>query len=227
MPAVTEYLRRAVAPRVVVGLSRQRGLQRWRAALRRARGLSTNIELFFAFDDPYAAIALPGLIKIAAAHNAKLTLRPLITRGIDGDPAATQRSVHAITDSRRLAQRDGRTLARSAPLAAEDCAFLAAWTVAAAQHANVNRFVAEALEQLWFNSDSQPLPQTYAAIYQQHIGTPPPTVTTELRALLASNTSLLKKLGHWESPAAHLAGEWYFAHERLEQIDAHLRALGA
>ena len=227
MSAVTEYLRRAAAPRLVVGLSRKRGLQKWRAALQRALGTPTNIDLFFAFDDPYAAIAMPGLIKIAATHNAKLNLIPLITRGIEGDPAANQRSVHAITDSRRLAQRNGRTLSRSAPLAAEDCAFLAAWAVAAAQHPNVNNFISEAIAQLWFGSTNQPLPQTYTAIYQQHIGTPPPTVTTALRASLERNSSLLKKLGHWESPAARVAGEWYFAHERLVQIDAHLRALGA
>ncbi|PTU29066.1 hypothetical protein [Stenotrophobium rhamnosiphilum] len=227
MSAVTEYLRRAVAPRLVVGLSRKRGLQQLRAAFRRALGLRTNIELFFAFDDPYAAIALPGLIEIAAAHNAKLNLLPLIARGIDGDPAATQRSVHAITDSRRLAQRNGRTLARNTPLAAEDCAFLAAWTIAAAQHPNLNSFVADALAQLWFGSDALPSADTYAAIYQQHIGALPPAVTAEHRASLASNTALLKKLGHWESPAARVAGEWYFAHERLVQIDAHLRALGA
>ena len=77
MSAVTEYLRRAVAPRLVVGLSRQRRMQQWRAAFRRVRGLPKNIELFFAFDDPYSAIALPGLIKIAAEHHANLNLLPL------------------------------------------------------------------------------------------------------------------------------------------------------
>ncbi len=227
MSAVTEYLRRAVAPRLVVGLSRKRGLQQWRAAFRRALGLPTSIELFFAFDDPYAAIALPGLIRIAAEHRAKLNLLPLIIRGIEGDPAATQRSVHAITDSRRLAQRDGRTLARSAPLAAEDCEFLAAWAISAERHPRLNDFISAALVQLWFNSNDQPRPENYTALYEQHIGMPPPAVTTEHRASLVSNYFLLKKLGHWESPAARVAGEWYFAHERLAQIDAHLRMLGA
>ena len=91
MPAVTEYLRRAVAPRIVVATSRARRAQSWRAALRRSLGLPQTLELFFAFDDPYAAIAMPGLLRIAEAHKARLILRPLLMRGIDGDPAALQR----------------------------------------------------------------------------------------------------------------------------------------
>lgn len=227
MPAVTEYLRRALAPRIVVATSRMRSLQRWRAAARRALNLPLPIELFFAFDDPYAAIALPGLIKIAELHGARLLLRPLIARGIDGDPAAAQRSLHAITDSRRLAQRDGRNLRRNAPLRAADTAFLAEWTAAAQRHPKLNQFVSAALIQLWFGSDDLPTPASYAALYQTHMGSTAPTTSPEQGEQLKKNSERLHQLGHWESPTAYVAGEWFFAHERLEQIDAHLHSLGA
>ncbi|TXI83709.1 MAG: hypothetical protein E6Q40_10620 [Cupriavidus sp.] len=227
MPAVTEFLRRAVAPRIVVASSRWRAMQNGRAALRRRFGLRPAIELFFAFDDPYAAIGLPGLIRIAEARKADLKLRPLVARGIDGDPAAAQRAVHAITDSRRLAQRDGRSLRRAAPLSSAACAFLAAWTVAAESSPGCNAFVAAALEKLWFASDDAPTPESYAPLYASHIGSAPPPVSETHDAELAANRQRLLKLGHWESPAAHVAGEWFFAHERLQQIDARLAALGA
>lgn len=227
MSAMAEYLRRAAAPRIVVATSRWRWPQQWRVSLRRSVRLPPLIELFFAFDDPYAAIALPGLIKIANAHNADLKLRPLITRGIDGDPAAEQRRVHAIADSRRLAQRDGRTLRRSAPLAAHDCAFLAAWTAAAAEHRKVNAFAAAALNKVWFESDDSPVPQYYQALYQSHIRMAAPAFNAGQEAALDTNAKRLKKLGHWESPTAYIAGEWFFAHERLAQIDSRLRALEA
>ena len=227
MSATTEFLRRAAAPRIVVGTSRWRGAQNLRAALRRAFGLRQTIELFFAFDDPYAAIGLPGLIRIAKARNAELKLVPLITRGIDGDPAAAQRAAHAITDSLRLAQRDGRSLQRSKPLAAADVAFLAAWTVGAGSNLQRNAFVAAALQKLWFGADAQPRPEEYSALYEAHIGTPPPVLGAELSEKLEDNHKRLHKLGHWESPVALVAGEWFFAHERLQQIDARLAALGA
>jgi 2-hydroxychromene-2-carboxylate isomerase len=226
MPALSEFLRRAAAPRIVVATSRWRWAQNSRAALRKTFGLRPTIELFFAFDDPYAAIAMPGLIKIAEAHKAQLKLWPLITRGIDGDPAAAQRSVHAITDSRRLAQRDGRTLFRSTPLSVHDCTFLAAWAVAAAQHPNCNAFIAAALAKLWFDSDARPTPENYAALYLSHIGAPPPAVSATHTVQLAKHNKRLHQLGHWESPVALVAGEWFFAHERLQQIDARLSALG-
>jgi len=227
MPAVTEYLRRAAAPRLVVSLSRTRWPQQWRAALRRLFKLRPAMELFFAFDDPYAAIALPGLIKIAEAHKADLKLRPLITRGIEGDPAAIQRRVHAITDSRRLAQRDGRTLMRTAPLQAQDCTFLAAWAASAQAHTKLNHFVAVALNKLWFESNEPPTAKNYAPLYLSHIGMNAPEINSRQSAQLEANAKRLKQLGHWESLAVRVAGEWYFAHERLAQIDARLRALGA
>lgn len=224
---MTEFLRRAAAPRIVVATSRWRGMQNFRATLRRAVGLRQTIELFFAFDDPYAAIALPDLVKIAKARNAELKLVPLVTRGIDGDPAAAQRSAHAIIDSRRLAQRDGRTLQRSKPLAAHDVAFLAAWTAAADGHLQRNAFVAAALQRLWFGPDEQPTAEQYSALYQAHIGAPAPALSATHAEQLDRNNRRLHKLGHWESPVAYVAGEWFFAHERLKQIEARLVALGA
>lgn len=227
MPAVTEFLRRAAAPRIVVATSRWRWAQDFRATVRKAVGLRPTIELFFAFDDPYAAIGLPGLIRIAEARKATLKLVPIIARGIDGDPAAAQRSLHAITDSRRLAQRDGRSLLRDAPLSPYDCAFLAAWTVAAELSPGRNAFVAAALEKLWFGSGDVPEPDLYATLYQRYIGIAPPAASAAHTEQLAMHTQRLNKLGHWESPVALVAGEWFFAHERLQQIDARLAAMGA
>jgi hypothetical protein len=47
-----EYLRRALAPRLVVASGRVTGLSKLRAACRRAIGLRPRIELFFAFLAP-------------------------------------------------------------------------------------------------------------------------------------------------------------------------------
>lgn len=222
MSALTETLRRAVGPRLVVASSR------WRlnAAVHRALKRRPHIELFFAFDDPYSAIALPGLMQIAAQRGVDLRLRPLLERGIDGDPAADKRRAHAVADSRRLALRDGRRLARSTPLSPDDCAFLAHWTATAQDQAGINAFVAAALTRLWFTpGDEAPIPAAFHAAYAQHLGSAPPTSTPDAPNTLQQNRTRMLKLGHWESPAALITGEWFFAHERLEQIDAHLRNL--
>lgn len=218
-----DTLRRAVAPRLVVGLSRLRGVQRLRAALQRLAGRRPRIELYFAFDDPYAAVALPGLIALAQRHAAALELYPLLERGIEDDPAALPRRRHAVEDARRLAPRQGLALARTQPHAADACAFLAHWTEALRGHAAMVPFAAAALDAIW-NRDTAPDEAALAALHRQLVGQEPASERHD--AALYDNHVLLLRRGHWESPAARVGGEWFFAHERLPQIGDHLRALG-
>jgi 2-hydroxychromene-2-carboxylate isomerase len=43
---------------------------------------------------------------------------------------------------------------------------------------------------------------------------------------LAANRARQLRKGHWESPAARVQGEWFFAHERIPQIEERLSYLG-
>lgn len=221
--SLADTLRRAVAPRLVVGLSRLRGAQRLRAKLQRLAGQRPRIELYFAFDDPYAAIALPGLIALAQRHGAVLELYPLLERGIEDDPAALLRRRHAVEDARRLAPRHGLTLSRTQPHAADDCAFLAHWTEALRGHAAMAPFAAAALDAIW-NRDAAPDESALGALHRQLAGREP--ASARFDTALDDNHVLLLHRGHWESPAARVGGEWFFAHERLPQIGNHLRTLG-
>lgn len=221
--SLAETLRRSIAPSLVVDISRIEWPAQLSAKLRRALGRPAEIELFFAFDDPYAAIALPGLIKIARQRHARLTLRPLIERGIANDPAADARRLHAVEDSQRLARRFGKTLSRKEPLSARECAFLAAWTEAARDDAGVLNFASAALEQLWFQSSGPVKQDDFRRLHAQHLHS---AASAHNEAALARNTARLLKLGHWESPAALVEGQWFLAHERLAQINEHLEHLG-
>ena len=69
-----------------------------------------------------------------------LALRPVVGRGIAGDPAIEQKRRYAIEDARRLARRRGLELARSEPLSADACAFLAGWVAAATPGPALTRF---------------------------------------------------------------------------------------
>lgn len=200
-----DRIQRTIAPRAVVALSRLR-LPRLRAP---------RLELYFAYDDPYAAVALPGLLELSRARGLRLHLYPLLERGIEGDPAAGQRALYSLVDADRLLQRDNRRLSRRQPLAAADCAFLASWTQAAAGEPAVAAFAAAALERLWLHEDGVVEPQPYAALHRDILGREP--IAASPRAL-HRNTRRLHSRGHWESPAARVNGEWFFAHERLAQI---------
>jgi 2-hydroxychromene-2-carboxylate isomerase len=221
--SLADSIRRTIAPQLVVASSRIEWLARWNAALRRARGHSANIECYFAFDDPYAAIALPGLIKILKQRRAHLTLYPLIERGIANDPAAEARRRHAVEDSQRLARRFGKTLSRTQALTAQDCAFLAEWTQIAITDAGVVNFAAAALEQLWFQSSGPVVEHDFLTLRARYLKDRPASTAG---TALTGNTARLVKRGHWESPAVFTGGQWFLAHERLAQINDHLERLG-
>lgn len=215
-----DRVQRSLAPRTVVALSRLR-LPRW---LRRP----LRLELYFAYDDPYAAVALPGLLRLAQARGLPLDLYPLLERGIAGDPAAQQRQLYSIVDAGRLLLRGGWQLSRRQPLAAANCAFLAAWTEAARRNSEVGSFAAAAVEALWLSSGGPVQRETYAQLHRSILHSEPPAETEQLHAALSANSRRLRSRGHWESPAVRVGGEWFFAHERLPQIAERLdQLLGA
>ncbi len=221
--SLAETLRRSTIPSLIVSLSRVEAPAKLSAQLRRALGRRARVELFFAFDDPYAAIALPGLLRIVRQHNASLTLYPIVSRGIADDPAALERRRHAVADSACLAQRFARKLSRREPLRAGDCAFLAAWTESARNDPGMAAFAAAALDLLWFQSSGAVDEAAFRRLHAQHLHS---AAAAHNDQALARNSERLLRGGHWESPAARVEGQWFLAHERLVQIDEHLARLG-
>ena len=223
--ALRDRLQRSLLPSAVVAASRLRAPRHAAIRLRRALGGRIGIELYFAFDDPYAAIALPGLLRLIQNRPVQLLLYPLLQRGIEQDPAAEARRRYAVEDADRLAQRASLHLTRRAPLAAKDCAFLAAWTEAARGHAAMPAFAAAALSALWLDSTGPVPREACRQLHRSILGGEPPADAAPWLERLAQNTRRLHARGHWESPAARIAGEWFFAHERLPQIAALLERL--
>jgi 2-hydroxychromene-2-carboxylate isomerase len=209
-----DRVQRSLAPRTVVALSRIRLPRPW------SRGV--RVELYFAYDDPYAALGLPGLVALTRERGLELELFPLVDRGIPGDPAAQPRRLYSVVDADRLAQRDGRRLERREPLAAADCAFLAAWTDVARGDPALPTFASAAVTKLWFGSSGPVRREAYAELYRGILECAPPIGEAHWSEALARNAQRLRSRGHWESPAARIDGEWFFAHERLPQIAARL-----
>jgi len=223
--ALRDRLQRSLLPSAVVAASRLRAPRHAAVRLRRALGGRIRVELYFAFDDPYAAIALPGLLRLVEGRPVQLLLYPLLQRGIEQDPAAEARRQYAVVDADRLAQRASLRLARRAPLAAADCAFLAAWTEAARGNAAMPAFAAAALSALWLDSAGAVPRDACLQLHRTILGNEPPAEEAPWLGRLEQNTRRLHAKGHWESPAARIAGEWFFAHERLPQIAALLQRL--
>jgi 2-hydroxychromene-2-carboxylate isomerase len=217
-----ELLTRRVLPRAVVALSQVSWPSRMGAAARRLVGRRGRVELFFAFDDPCSAVAAIELAGRVAGRDVELVLKPVVARGIPGDAAADQKRAYAIVDARRLARRAGLVLTREEPLAAESTAFLAEWAAAASQGPALTSFCVEALRRLWFATDGPVGQSGYAAIWRERFAAEPPVADDGVRR----NERLMRRRRPYDTPAACVHGQWFFAHDRLVQIGDRLDTLG-
>lgn len=222
--SLADTLARRLIPRVMVAHSRIDWPARLGASARRRLGRQARVELFFAFDDPCSAVAVIDLAERLAARRARLVLLPVVRRGIPGDPALDQKRSYAITDARRLGARSGLALTRSQPLDPDSVSFLAEWVGSARQGAALTGFCVEALRLLWFGSEG-PLPRAdLAALWSEHFGGPPPLGSTA--HAVRRNEARMHGRGPYDTPAAWVHGQWFFAHDRLAQIAARVDELG-
>ena len=219
---MTEALTRRVLPRAVVVLSQISVPARIGAAARRLASRPGRVELFFAFDDPCSAVAVIELVSRVAGRDVQLLLKPVVKRGIHGDPALEQKRRYAIVDARRRARRAGLELCRDEPLSAASTAFIAEWVAAAEQGPALTSFCVAALRQLWFSADPPVGRDGYARLWRERFGEEPPAPSGGVRR----NERLMRRRKPYDTPAAWVHGRWFFAHDRLVQIGERLDSLG-
>jgi 2-hydroxychromene-2-carboxylate isomerase len=215
-----DALRRRILPRTVVGLSRLD----LRGRAHRRLGRPARVELYFAFDDPCSAVAVIDLAERLAGLDVTLALAPVVARGIPDDPAVELKRSYAIEDAARLFLRSGLVLGRGAPVAADEVAFLARWVASEPPSAALTAFCADALRQLWLGGDGAVVAADYRPLWRRHLGGEPPDAGT---GAVAANERRMARRGPYDTPAAWVHGQWFFAHDRLSQIAARLDDLGA
>ncbi len=225
-PRAVDRLVRRVAPRLIVALSQVTWPARLAAAVRRGLRRDGRVELFFAFDDPCSAVAVLDLADRVTGRDVRLTLRPVVTRGIPDDPAVDQKRRYAVIDARRLARRLGRRLRRDAPLEPATVAFLAGWVAAGPEGPALNRFTVRALEELWFGAEDAVHEAPYAALWRKELGTQPPGTGEAVASAVRESERQMRRRGPYDTPAAWVHGQWFFAHDRSAQIADRLDDLG-
>jgi len=219
----SDLLTRRVLPSTVIALSRFDLPARAGATARRALGRRGRVELFFAFDDPASAVAVIDLAERVSRRDVLLDLRPVVERGIEGDRAVEHKRRYAIADARRLGRRAGLELSRDDPLAAGETAFLAEWVAAAPAGPALTGFCADAMRLLWFGSDGALDREAHAASWREHLGSDPPGGGA---GAVRRNERLMARRGPYDTPAAWVHGQWFFAQDRPAQIASRLDELG-
>lgn len=222
--SVSDVVTRRLLPRVVVKSSRADGLARLGASARHRLGRRGRVELYFAFDDPWSAVAVLDLAEQLRTRDVLLDLRPIVKRGIPGDPAADLKRRYALDDARRLAARSGLALAATEPRDPRATGFLAEWVASGTQGPALTRFCVEAVRRLWFELDAAARPADFAELWREQTGGDPGPPGAAGRVRRNERKMCLR--GIYDVPAAWVHGQWFFAHERSAQIGARLDDLG-
>lgn len=154
--------------------------------------------------------------------------KPVVRRGIPGDPAVEAKREFAVTDARRLFKRSGLTMRRSRPIGPEETAFLAEWAASSLPGPALTKFCVAAMRQLWLVDEAGEGagidPQVYAELWLEAFGQdPPPAAGPDA---VRANERAMKRRGLYDTPAAWVHGQWFFAHDRLPQIADRLDDLG-
>ncbi len=78
------------------------------------------------------------------------------------------------------------------------------------------------LRHLWFASDGPVGQGVYAGLWRERFGEEPPAARGDVRR----NEKLMRRRRPYDTPAAWVHGQWFFAHDRLAQIGERLDSLG-
>ena len=221
--AVKDTLTRKTGPRLIIASAGVKARHKLAAAKLRRTGGREQVEVFFAFDDALSAVALIGLADRLSGRNVDLVVIPVVERGMDADPAVEWKRAHSVIDAARLAARDGITFTRADVIRPEATRYLAKWVSARQPHRTVTAFAVAAVRAIWVENIDPSQTEHFAALWDVTVGGTPPGPGTHR---LAKNQGLMKKRGPYETPAAWVRGQWFFAHERLDRITETLDELG-
>jgi len=134
-----------------------------------------------------------------------------------------QKRRYALADARRRAARSGLTLARGEPLDPSLTAFLAEWVADARPGPSLNGFCVDAARELWFTHGGRVDRPRLEALWRTRLGAPPPEAASHG---VRRNERRMRRRGPYDVPAAWVHGQWFFAHDRLAQIEQRLDELG-
>ena len=191
------------------------------AAIKRRRSMPGTVEIYFAFDDAESAYALISLAELVQGRDVELLARPVVRRGIANDAAVDRKREYAIHDAKRLFKRGDVDMRRSDALLPADTAFLAEWVAGADESPATAQFSVRAMQLIWVDG-AQPERGVLEGLWQECVGGLPRAGGEGVQR----NEKMMGRRRMYETPAAWVAGRWYFAHERIPQIGEWLDRLG-
>ncbi len=172
-------------------------------------GRPANLRFFFAFDDPYVALAIEAVRALPEKYRANVEWLPVASAYDAMDAQFEMRRAYALQDAQRELGFGGNGQVLHAP-SVED-ALHASRMAAALLPANRPRWVAAKIRHLWFG-EAAPAEIPFEPLHADIV--------------LSNNAKTRAKLGHYDSGMLEMDRRWYWVYGRLDFLTERLDELG-
>ena len=189
---------------------------------------AARIDFFFSFRSPYSYLAAPRAFELPERFDVELLFRGVIPMAMRGQSVPREKGLHTLRDVKREAKRLGMPFGRiHDPLGegAMRCLLVAEHAVDVGRE---REFVLEASRGIWAEAMDVASDAGLRSICERAgLDWDACTAALEDKALrerVDADTEALAELGHWGVPVFVLGGEPFWGQDRIEDLEAALRA---
>jgi 2-hydroxychromene-2-carboxylate isomerase len=192
--------------------------------------MTERLELFFSFRSPYSYLAGPRAFALPERFDVDLVFRGVIPMAMRGQSVPKAKRLHTLRDVKREAVRLGMPFGRiHDPIGAGAmrCLLVGEHAVDAGRE---REFVLAATRGIWAEAIDVSRDAGLREVCERAgLSWPECAAALEDSALLGrveANTRALAGLGHWGVPVFVLGDELFWGQDRIEDLEAALRAAG-
>jgi 2-hydroxychromene-2-carboxylate isomerase len=192
--------------------------------------MSRRLDFYFSFRSPYSYLAAPRAFALPGRYDIELVFRGVIPMAMRGQAVPRAKRLHTLRDAAREAERLGMPFGRIHDPIGEG----AMRCLLVSEHARElgweREFVLEASRGIWAEAVDVSRDQGLRLVCER-AGLAWADCLKALDddrylAQVRANTDALVKLGHWGVPLFAFEGELFWGQDRLEDVEAALRAAG-
>lgn len=193
--------------------------------------MTKTVDFYFSFRSPYSYLAAPRAFALGDRFDVDVAFHGVLPMAMRGQAVPAAKRLHTMRDTKREADRLGMPFGRvHDPLGsgALRCLLISEH---AKDSGRVREFVLEASRAIWSQAADVSRDRALQPVCER-AGLSWEDCSAALRdpamqARVDENTSQLARLGHWGVPVFVLDDELFWGQDRIEDVEAALRAVPA
>lgn len=192
--------------------------------------MSGAVDFFFSFRSPYSYLAAPRAFALRVRYDVELTYRGVIPMAMRGQAVPRAKRLHTLRDAAREAARLGMPFGRIHDPIGKGAMRCLLVGEHALDQGREREFVLAASRGIWSEAmdvaRDEPLRELSERAGLGWEDCAAALESPEKRERVEANTNALDAAGHWGVPLFVFDGELFWGQDRIEDLEAALRAAG-